>query len=188
MLFVHNAGGRSRLGNILALLVVSAVLILAVAWQLLHRLPACPLCILQRGALLLAGVGLMLNVRLGPSPMHYSMVIAASLGGLAVALRQILQQVIPGAAVTADTLLGLRWPTWSALGFLVLTLFSLLMLIIDRKWGDNALKRPVGMPGAIVMGLFALAALAALAGTALHCGAGDCPAPRVAGSMPAARA
>lgn len=181
MLFVHNAGGRSRLGNILALLVVSAVLILAVAWQLIYSVAACPLCMLQRVALLLAGAGLMLNVRLGPSPMHYSMVIAASLGGLAVAARQILQQVIPGAAVSADTLLGLRWPTWSALGFLALTLFSLLMLIIDRKWGDNALKRPVGMPGMIVMGLFMFAVLAAAAGTALHCGVGGCPVPRVAG-------
>ncbi|WP_144637956.1 disulfide bond formation protein B [Bordetella genomosp. 13] len=182
MLFVHNAGGRSRMGSSLALLLVSGSLVLALAWQVLHPAPSCPPCLLQRGALVLAGMGLLLNVRLGPSPMHYSMVILSSLAGFGLAAWQILQQVMPGAAVSTDTLLGLRWPTWSAAAFLALVLFSLLMLIVDRKWGDNALKRPVGLPGMIVMGLFLAAVVAGLAGAVLQCGVGACPVPRVAGT------
>ncbi|CZZ94713.1 disulfide bond formation protein B [Bordetella ansorpii] len=181
MLFVHNAGGRSRLGSSLALLLLSCALILTLAWQVIHPGPSCPLCLLQRGALVLAGVGLLLNVRLGPSPMHYSMVILPSLAGFALAAQQVLMQVVPGAAVSTDTLLGLRWPTWSAAGFLALILFSLLMLIVDRKWGDNALKRPVGLPGMIVMGLFLAAVLSGMAGAVLQCGVGACPVPRTTG-------
>ncbi|CFW01139.1 Uncharacterised protein [Bordetella pertussis] len=41
------------------------------------------------------------------------------------------------------------------------------MLAADRKWGDNALKKPVALPGALVMGLFLVAVLANAAGTAL---------------------
>ena len=148
---------------------------------MIHPGPSCPLCLLQRGALVLAGMGLLLNVRLGPSPMHYSMVILSSLAGFALAAQQVLMQVVPGAAVSTDTLLGLRWPTWSAAGFLALILFSLLMLIVDRKWGDNALKRPVGLPGMIIMGLFLAAVLSGMAGAVLQCGVGACPAPRTAG-------
>lgn len=181
MLFVHNAGGRSRLGSSLALLLVSCALVLVLVWQVIHPGPSCPLCLLQRGALVLAGVGLLLNVRLGPSPMHYSMVILCALAGFALAARQMLQQIMPGASASTDTLLGLRWPTWSAAGFLALILFSLLMLIVDRKWGDNALKRPVGLPGTIVMGLFLAAALTGVAGAFLQCGVGACPVPRAAG-------
>src|SRR5690606_23190671 len=98
-----------------------------------------------------AGMGLLLNMRLGPSPLHYAMVIGAALAGVAITVLQIVPQT---AASDADVLLGLRLSSWALLAFLGLVLFSLLMLAVDRKWGDNALRRPVAVAGAVVMALF----------------------------------
>lgn len=172
MIFVHNPGRGSRFLNTLALLGVAAVIYFTLVWQALFQLPGCPLCGLQRGALVLAGMGLLLNVRLGPSPLHYAMVIGAALAGVAVTVLQIAPQA---AAGDADVMLGLRLSSWALLAFLGLVLFSLLMLALDRKWGDNALRRPVALAGAVVMALFLIAALASAIGAALDCGFEACP-------------
>jgi len=173
MIFVNNPGHGSRVLNTLVLLAVTGVLFFTLVWQALFRVPACPLCVLQRGALVLAGMGLLLNVRLGPSPLHYAMVIGAALAGLAVTGWQIVPQAA-AAPDEAGTLLGLRLYTWALMAFLGLMLFSLLMLALDRKWGDNALKRPVALAGAVVMGLFLIAVLASAVGATLDCGFDAC--------------
>ena len=90
---------------------------------------------------MLAGVGLLLNLRLGPSPMHYAMVIAAALGGMLASGRQVLLHIAPGDPGYGTTLLGLHFYTWSFIAFVALIAFCVLMLSADRKWGDSMLKQ-----------------------------------------------
>ena len=90
MIFSRNPARGSRVLNGLALLGVTGILGMAFAWQLIYDELPCPLCLLQRVAFILAGVGFLLNMRVGPSPMHYGMSIAASLGGMVASGRQVL--------------------------------------------------------------------------------------------------
>ncbi|MBR8652568.1 disulfide bond formation protein B [Achromobacter sp. Marseille-Q0513] len=175
MIFSPNPARGSRFLNGLALLGVTAVLILAFVWQIVHDEPPCPLCLLQRVAFMLAGVGLLLNLRLGPSPMHYAMVIAAALGGMLASGRQVLLHIAPGDPGYGTTLLGLHFYTWSFIAFVALIAFCVLMLSADRKWGDSMLKKQVPLAGWVVMALFFVIVLVNLGGTTLECGFGPCP-------------
>nr|WP_255592610.1 disulfide bond formation protein B [Bordetella sp. BOR01] len=175
VIFSLNPARGSRIINTLALLGISILLYVALAWQLLFDAAPCPLCLLQRAAFVMAGIGLLLNIRLGPSPLHYAMVVAASLGGLVAAGNQLLAQAGPGALPGGPPLLGMHVYSWSFLAFCTLLVFCVLMLAADRKWGDNALKKPVALPALVIMGLFLLAILANVAATSLECGLGECP-------------
>ena len=53
----------ARMLNAVALLAICALLLVAFYWQLARGELPCPLCLLQRAALIGAGLGLMLNVR-----------------------------------------------------------------------------------------------------------------------------
>ncbi|AHC49326.1 disulfide bond formation protein B [Achromobacter xylosoxidans] len=175
MIFSRNPARGSRVLNVLALLGVTAILGLAFAWQFAYDELPCPLCLLQRVAFMLAGVGLLLNLRLGPSPMHYAMTIAASLGGMVASGRQVLLHIAPGDAGYGTPFLGLHFYTWAFIAFGALIVFCVLMLSVDRKWGDNMLKRPVSVLGVVIMALFFIMVLANLGSTTLQCGFGPCP-------------
>ncbi|WZB72611.1 disulfide bond formation protein B [Achromobacter xylosoxidans] len=111
------------------------MLIVAFVWQIAYDEPPCPLCLLQRVAFMLAGVGLLLNLRLGPSPMHYAMVIAAALGGMLASGRQVLLHIAPGDPGYGTTLLGLHFYTWSFIAFVALIAFCVLMLSVRPQMG-----------------------------------------------------
>ncbi|WP_241137295.1 disulfide bond formation protein B [Achromobacter xylosoxidans] len=175
MIFSRNPARGSRVLNALALLGVTAILGLAFAWQFVYDELPCPLCLLQRVAFMLAGVGLLLNLRLGPSPMHYAMTIAASLGGMVASGRQVLLHIAPGDAGYGTPFLGLHFYTWAFIAFGVLIVFCVPMLSVGRKWGDNMLKRPVSVLGVVIMALFFIMVLANLGSTTLQCGFGPCP-------------
>jgi disulfide bond formation protein DsbB len=168
-LFLESPGHGSRQINALALLVVCASLICSLIWQGLAAGYACPMCTSQRMALVLAGVGLLLNVRLGPSPMHYAMTIAAALVGMALSGWSALQPAGQEAIFA-----GLRLHSWAFLVFCVLAVFSLLMQTLDRRWGDNALRRTSSLLGTVVMALFLVAVLASAVGTTMDCGVSAC--------------
>jgi disulfide bond formation protein DsbB len=161
--------------NALALLGITAALILAFVWQIVFNELPCPLCLLQRVAFVLAGAALLLNLRFGASPAHYAMVIAASLGGIVVSARQLLLHQGPGDPGYGSTLLNLHFYTWALIAFAALIAYCALMLVLDRRAGDNAQPRRAGIIGGAIMWLFFLVVLANAASTTLECGVGPCP-------------
>ncbi|CAB3736379.1 disulfide bond formation protein B [Achromobacter kerstersii] len=175
MIFSRNPARGSRVLNGLALLGVTGILGMAFAWQIVYDELPCPLCLLQRVALILAGVGFLLNMRLGPSPMHYAMSIAASLGGMVASGRQVLLHMAPGDPGYGSPFLGMHFYTWAFIAFAAIIVFSILMQTADRKWGDSMLKKPVPMLGVVVMALFFIMTLANVGSTTLECGFGPCP-------------
>lgn len=179
MTFARSPARASRTVNGLLLLCISAVLYGAFVWQILHRQPPCPLCLLQRMALILIGAGLLLNLRLGPSPLHYAMAILGALGGLVVSGWQILAYSLSGGSAYGELLFGLHVSTWVFAWFACLLVFSLGMLALDRKWGDNNLKRPLPVWGFIIMGLFMAATLVNTVVISAKCGVGSCAEPSV---------
>ena len=122
-----------RFGNAIAALGIALVLLAAFVMQFaLGELP-CPLCSLQRVALVLCGFGFVLNLRFGVQPLHYGLSILAALFGVAVAGRQVLLHIVPGTGAYGSALFGLHLYTWSLILFAaVIAGIAVLMIMGGR--------------------------------------------------------
>jgi glucan phosphoethanolaminetransferase (alkaline phosphatase superfamily) len=89
--------------------------------------------------------------------------------------RQVLLHIAPGDPGYGSPFLGLHFYTWAFIAFAAIIVFCAVMLAVDRKWGDNMLRKPVSVLGVLVMALFFLVALANVGSTTLECGFGPCP-------------
>jgi disulfide bond formation protein DsbB len=163
----------SRALNIAGLFAVAAVLAAALFDQLVYHDLPCPLCLLQRAGFVAAAAGLALNVRFGPRPSHYGIVLLSAVAGAAVSIRQMLLHIAPGSGSYGDVLLGLHFYTWAFLIFAAIIVGSAAMLLFDRQFEP---PRPAGLPwlGRAAIGVAALLALANGVSTVLECGAGLC--------------
>jgi disulfide bond formation protein DsbB len=165
----------ARILNVLALIGICAVVLAAFYWQLFRGELPCPLCLLQRAALLGAGLGFMLNVRFGGSESHYGVAIVSALVGGAVAARQILLHVVPGTGAYGSALLGWHLYTWALVAFFLIALLAAALLFIEAQFVEGVRDvRPSA--GAQALGwLFVLVVLASAVSTLLQCGFGPCP-------------
>jgi disulfide bond formation protein DsbB len=149
------------------------VLVVAYADQFAgHDLP-CPLCLLQRVAIAGVAFGLLLNLRYGPQPSAYGIMLLSALFGMAVAGRQVVLHIAPGTGSYGAPLLGLHLYTWSFLLFGTVILGTAVLLLIPRPTLPvRALPRQVqhGLAWAAI-GLIALNAVT----TFLQCGPLECP-------------
>jgi disulfide bond formation protein DsbB len=171
-----------RFGNILAVAGISAVLAIAFGQQfLLHELP-CPLCFLQRVALVLCGLGFVLNLRFGAQQTHYSLILLAALFGAAASGRQVMLHIVPGSGSYGSAVLGLHLYSWGLLFFLaVIAGVALLMLLSGNNRFDHvrsdaqAAARFVGLARLLSYVLILLTLANAVAAFA-QCGPIECPA------------
>jgi disulfide bond formation protein DsbB len=161
--------------NVLALFGLSIVLATAFYYQLvLGELP-CPLCALQRVGFIVAGVGLMLNLRAGYSPANYGLVLLTSVAAGAASLRQISLHVIPGSGSYGSALFGFHFYTLAFVAYGMLVVFTGLMLMLhvrpparERIVGDRFLEWSACW-------LFMILAASNVVAFALECGLGACP-------------
>ena len=168
-----------RFGNWLGAMAVALVLLIAFVLQFAqHELP-CPLCLLQRVAFVLCGVGFLLNLRFGSHPAHYGVVILSALFGLAVAGRQVLLHIVPGDGGYGPPLLGLHLYTWTFIFFAATLLGVGLLLLLSsrepeaRREGRHAL--PMGGLSRLAAWLLILVTLANAAASFALCGPIECP-------------
>jgi disulfide bond formation protein DsbB len=165
----------ARILNALALLGVCGAMLYAFYWQIVRGELPCPLCLLQRAALLAAGLGFLLNVRFGSSESHYGVVIVSSIAGAAFAARQILLHIVPDTGAYGSAVLGYHFYTWALAGFVVMIAFAGVMLFIEAQFVEGVHDlRPSA--GAQALGwLFVLVVLANAVSTLAECGFGPCP-------------
>lgn len=167
--------------NTIALLAVCGSLLEAFYWQIFFDELPCPLCQLQRVALTLAGIGMMLNIRFGPSAVHYAIILASALGGASASVRQILLHIAPGDAGYGSELFGLHFYTWGLVSFVVMIAFCAVMLCLDRN--HLSIERPqlsvrtsaTTHITKVVIGLFFLIAAANTISAIMVCQFGSCP-------------
>jgi disulfide bond formation protein DsbB len=151
--------------------------VLAVAFYdqlVLGDLP-CPLCILQRAGFAAAGMGLALNLRFGPKPSHYAIVILSAVAGGAISMRQILLHIVPGSGSYGNAILGLHFYTWGFVLAVAIVIGSAAMLLFDRQFGEDRSARPLAGFALIVVVLFILLVLGNGVSTVVECAGGLCP-------------
>ncbi|QDV51704.1 disulfide bond formation protein B [Gimesia fumaroli] len=147
-------------------LVVCLVLLGAFSIQLIeHEIP-CPLCILQRLAMMLCALGstyVILQSRAGVLSLNdfaagYGMSILGAVCGAAISTRQILIHIVPPDPGYGDPVLGLHLYTWALVVFMVVLIDSGLNLMFARElvsesplefnWPSKAI---VGLMGAVIL-------------------------------------
>ncbi|MDB4775872.1 disulfide bond formation protein B [Phycisphaerales bacterium] len=120
---------------------VCGVVIGAFAVQFLGKELPCPLCVLQRMAMLLAAMGPMFiikqtSVRESDSKIDgaigFGMSIVASILGLYMSGRQVLLHILPGDPGYGDAVFGLHLYTWAFIVFSTIILVSGLNLMFSR--------------------------------------------------------
>lgn len=164
--------------NVLFVLAVSLILLAAFGVQFAKGELPCPLCLLQRLAMLGVGAGALLNVRYGVRPRHYGLALASAIFGGAVAGRQVLLHIAPGDPGYGEPLFGLHLYTWSFVAFASIAVIISVMCWFDRQFDTTESNR--GTPAysrlsAAALLLFCGVAVANVLTTLLLCGLGPCP-------------
>jgi len=101
----------------------------------------CPLCMLQRMAMILASIGALWiigqarkgTLTMSSYMMSYGLTILAAMFGMAMSGRQILLHILPGDPGYGGTVLGLHLYTWAFITFVVVLLYAALMMIFSKS-------------------------------------------------------
>jgi len=159
----------------LALLGISGVLLVAFYYQFVIGELPCPLCALQRVGFILAGIALMLNLRVGYSPAHYGIALLSAVAAGAASLRQISLHVIPNTGHYGSALFGFHFYTWAFVGYGALVVYIGAMLLLAREAPERGREAPAGALATIACWLFLGLCLANAVAFFAECGMGPCP-------------
>ena len=172
----------SRYLNAVGLFAISGVLIAAYAMQFtLDELP-CPLCLLQRVALVAVGYGLCLNLVKGPKPHHYGIMLIAAVYGGSVSIRQILLHIVPGTGHYGSPGWGLHYYTWAGVCFFLIILGTAVMLLFEGQFSKSSMTASARKFGGSRLAIAAFALMVLLAAgnavtTLIECGPTVCADP-----------
>ncbi|WP_208441504.1 disulfide bond formation protein B [Bartonella raoultii] len=160
--------------NTLGLIGLSIVLMVAFYYQLVKFELPCPLCLLQRVGLMLAGCGFLLNIHHKVKNTHYGMVILGCMVTSVVAARQVFLHITPDDLGYGSTFLGLHFYTWA----FIISVLCILAVSVVMMLGELAHKFKVFSPFPVLEKvasfLFVFLIAANLVSTVLECGGGQC--------------
>ncbi len=95
----------------------------------------CPLCLVQRSAMIGLAVGPMMNLISGMKPSHYALSILAALVGAAGSIRQILLHINdPLGTGYGPAVLGYHLYTWALITFVVAIAGIAILLLWNRPF------------------------------------------------------
>jgi len=122
----------------------------------------CPLCVLQRMAMLLCALGpayVIQKARAGDVDARdyatgYGLSVVAAVAGAGIAGRQVLLHIVPPDPGFGDPVLGLHLYTWSFIVFGTVLIVSGLNLVFARELAPRGVRS--GWPSALVIGLLAV--------------------------------
>ncbi|MDE0862902.1 MAG: disulfide bond formation protein B [Rubripirellula sp.] len=140
----------------------------------------CPICLLQRLAMLGIAIGAMMNLRFGVRTSHYAISIFSALFGAAVSTRQILLHIVPGnpnGPGYGSAVFGFHLYTWGLIIFMATIGVIGLMMFYEKHFEFPKSNEPRVM-NKPVMAVFALVVILTagnVLSTFLMCGLAPCP-------------
>jgi len=164
--------------NIFGLLAIVSVITGAFIFQFYYQELPCPLCMLQRLGLLLAGFGFLLNFRYGFKPSHYALSLLGALFVICASTRQVFLHILPGDPGFGSPLLGLHLYTWVTIfGFFGIFYIAVTLLVQGGMsiFYFSPEKRMQIFINILCYALFVLTLLNVIT-VFLICGIGVCPA------------
>lgn len=117
--------------------------------------------------------GLLLNLRFGPQPSGYAVMLLAALFGMGAAGRQVLLHITPGSGAYGAPLLGLHLYTWSFILFALVILGTAVLLLVPKP-ASAVWTVPLRVKQGLAWAAIGLTALNAIT-TFLQCGPLECP-------------
>ena len=159
--------------------VIAAVLTAAMVMQYGHGELPCPLCLLQRVAMLGVCFGLMQNFRNGFSDRNLGYSLLFSVFLLIVAVRQTLLDIYPrpGHEYVGSVVMGLHMPVWSILiAVALITAFAVKLCVIGTEDGSRppARKSLIGRVATVLSLYVILIGLINFGSVVVQCGLGQC--------------
>jgi disulfide bond formation protein DsbB len=159
--------------------VIAAILTAAMVMQYGYGELPCPLCLLQRAAMLGVCFGLMQNFRNGFSDRNLGYSLLFSVFLLIVAVRQTLLDIYPrpGHEYVGSAVLGLHMPVWSILiAVALITAFAAKLCVLGTEDGARPPDR-TSLTGRIatLLSLYVIAiALVNFGSVVVQCGLNQC--------------
>lgn len=169
----------SEVFSLAMMAVIAGVLSAAMIMQYAYGELPCPLCLLQRVALLGVCFGLIQNFRTGFSDRNVGFCLLFSVFLLIVSIRQTLLDIYPrpGHAYIGNAVLGLHMPVWSILiATALITAFAIKLCVIGTEDGARP-PSPASPLGRIAtaVSLYVIAlALANFGSVVVQCGLKQC--------------
>lgn len=121
--------------NIAALFGLIAVLAGSLHLQLGVGEQPCPLCLVQRSAMIGLAVGPVMNLLWGMKPAHYALSILAAVVGAAGSTRQILLHIAdPNDPGYGPAIFGLHLYTWALITFVIGVVGCAILLLWDKQF------------------------------------------------------
>jgi disulfide bond formation protein DsbB len=133
----------ARMVNVLALFALIGVLAGSLHLQFGIGEQPCPLCLVQRSAMIGLAIGPLMNLLWGMRPAHYALSILAAMVGGAASTRQILLHIAPpGDPGYGPAIGGLHLYTWAFITFAVAIVGCAAMLLWDAPFrvGDRGVR------------------------------------------------
>ncbi len=126
-----------RLFNAVAPIVFMGIITAAFYQEFFYHEKPCPLCYLQRLAMMGVSISLLMNLRFGLRVRHYAYALGFVLFGGVVALRQICLHICPGFPTFGFPVWGLSLYTWSLISF-ALALLGIIVLLFFHSEGHRS--------------------------------------------------
>src|SRR6185437_10690995 len=141
-----------------------------------HELP-CPLCLLQRFAILCMGYGFLLNLKFGFRRIHYGLSLLGTILANLFSTRQILLHIVPGTGNYGTPLFGLHLYTWVKVFAILWILYIAFIFLLNHRFESQPKIRSNLLDICKILICYALLAvtLINLVSTFLECGLGGCP-------------
>lgn len=162
--------------NAIAAILLCGVLGGAFAAQFIGQEIPCPLCLLQRIAMLGIAIGALINVRFGPSTAGYAVSLLSALFGACVSARQILLHILPDDPGYGDPVFGMHLYTWALAVFFITLLLGAAMLLLASQFREPPRPRALNKLHQLAFFLVLVIAAGNALATFAECGPGVCPA------------
>lgn len=160
--------------NALVILIISGVLLGAYGVQFFWHEEPCPLCLLQRLAMVAVAASLLLNIYSGVRTSHYALALLSCVVGGFVALRQISLHVCPGMPEFGLPVLGISLYTWSFFVFVCSVLAIAILLFLYDARDTEVTDEPVNRFCHIAGWCLLFVTIANVVSTFIQCGMGPC--------------